>query len=325
MLDVYTALHFGRPANDIDDVKEEAVDADVDGHDKSPRRIQCLMCDNVQTVGATPLDFHKHLVERHFRERMLAVVPSIGTTPVGGKPKFACPFPGCSYEHHYKWIIAKHYGIKHRMAKQFYEEVVGLRESEGHESTTLDLKPHPQPGEPAREGPPPPVLLAQAPPHFHESQLTEPLPGPAARLPQLPEKAVTLPPPVQHPFNQNFGAPQHLNPPSQPQTQVQFQPPTMQTQQQLSQQLHVVPPQRPPAAVLQLSAQAGAARMAGDPVATSAPLAARVDPAARLKDTDDDDDDEEEDDLDELDDTFGLSASESDPAPHFGASSLEAR
>ena len=96
-----------------------------DKNTQPAKKLQCLMCDDVKLVGVTPLDLHKHLVEKHFRERMLALIPCTGNSPEG-KPKFSCPFSGCSYEHHYKWIIAKHYGVKHRVAKQFYEEVIGL-------------------------------------------------------------------------------------------------------------------------------------------------------------------------------------------------------
>jgi hypothetical protein len=63
-------------------------------------------------------------VEKHFRDRLLDLIPSIGSS-IGGKPRYCCPYQGCFYEHHYKWIIAKHYGIKHRVAKQFYDEVTG--------------------------------------------------------------------------------------------------------------------------------------------------------------------------------------------------------
>ena len=88
------------------------------------KKMECLMCDDVRVVGSTPLDLHKHLVEKHFRDRLLDLIPSIGGS-LGGKPRYCCPFQGCFYEHHYKWIIAKHYGIKHRVAKQFYDEVTG--------------------------------------------------------------------------------------------------------------------------------------------------------------------------------------------------------
>lgn len=38
------------------------------------------MCDDVRIVGSTPLDLHKHLAEKHFRERLMALIPSIVNT-----------------------------------------------------------------------------------------------------------------------------------------------------------------------------------------------------------------------------------------------------
>lgn len=57
------------------------------------KKMECLMCDDVKVVGSTPLDLHKHLVEKHFRDRLLDLIPSIGSS-IGGKPRFCCPFQG---------------------------------------------------------------------------------------------------------------------------------------------------------------------------------------------------------------------------------------
>lgn len=47
---------------------------------KNQRKMECLMCDDVRVVGSTPLDLHKHLAEKHFRERLIALIPSIVNT-----------------------------------------------------------------------------------------------------------------------------------------------------------------------------------------------------------------------------------------------------
>ena len=134
MMEAYTSAYLARLSNSFQPkqsnpqwcqpVKSEFSVRNIQVH----KRMECLMCDDVKVVGSTPLDLHKHLVEKHFRDRLLDLIPSIGNT-IDGKPRYCCPFQGCFYEHHYKWIIAKHYGIKHRVAKQFYEEVIGVCKS----------------------------------------------------------------------------------------------------------------------------------------------------------------------------------------------------
>jgi hypothetical protein len=149
MLEAYTTSHLNRlPDNSLvqttaattttttTSLEEQNQQPSINGQNNSNinnnrgksafhKKMECLMCDDVRIVGSTPLDLHKHLVEKHFRDRLLDLIPSIGCS-IDGKPRFCCPFQGCFYEHHYKWIIAKHYGIKHRVAKQFYEEVIGV-------------------------------------------------------------------------------------------------------------------------------------------------------------------------------------------------------
>jgi hypothetical protein len=124
------------------------------GRNSVHKKMECLMCDDVRVVGSTPLDLHKHLVEKHFRDRLLDLIPSIGSS-LGGKPRYCCPFQGCFYEHHYKWIIAKHYGIKHRVAKQFYEEVIGIGK--------VQPRPEVQPVLPAQQTNPPVKNVSKEP------------------------------------------------------------------------------------------------------------------------------------------------------------------
>ena len=98
----------------------------------------CLMCDDVKKiVGHTQGDFSKHLVEVHFREKLLSripntpvkstVVPSPDNPSNSNNKRFRCPFPQCSFEHQYRWQVAKHYGIKHKFAITFYEDLTGTR------------------------------------------------------------------------------------------------------------------------------------------------------------------------------------------------------
>jgi hypothetical protein len=297
MMDNYTALCFGRPysdqySNSVKDepvpIKQENLDtsgewedgesnprlpSDQPPHPKAQLRIQCLMCDDVRLVGATPLEFHKHLVEKHFRERMLALIPCTGTSPEG-KPKYSCPFSGCYYEHHYKWIIAKHYGVKHRMAKQFYEEVTGLRKCETlpevpplQEVKPDDLKispllgPEALPPKPQRQVAFLSPLNQFQPTQFQESQPVVPqqflqqtqelqlqqvqLQTPQLQTMHLPLQVHVLTPQTpQFPANQTFVASQIQNSGSNPfqhlqqqQSHLQVQQPTMQLKpQQLQQQ-----------------------------------------------------------------------------------------
>ena len=92
---------------------------------KGPFR--CLLCDDIPPIGQTSYDFHKHLCEAHFRDRLLLAIRQIevkeGEVTV---KKYACPAPNCGYELPQKWVMAKHYGLKHQIAKQFYATICDL-------------------------------------------------------------------------------------------------------------------------------------------------------------------------------------------------------
>ena len=81
---------------------------------------QCLMCDDCRTVGTSTTDFHKHLCDVHFKERLIALVQTVQNE--SGK-RYRCP--ECGYEHQYRFQIARHCGLKHSFAKKFYSEVIG--------------------------------------------------------------------------------------------------------------------------------------------------------------------------------------------------------
>ena len=95
----------------------------------------CLMCDDVKFISGPQGEFVKHLVEVHFRERLISMIPLpppsesdilvINNEVKDATRKVRCPFPTCNYEHTYRWLVAKHYGAKHRMALTYYEEVTG--------------------------------------------------------------------------------------------------------------------------------------------------------------------------------------------------------
>ena len=81
---------------------------------------QCLMCDDCRFVGTSTTDFHKHLCDVHFKERLIALVQTVQGE--AGK-RYRCP--ECGYEHQYRFQIARHCGLKHLFAKKFYSEVTG--------------------------------------------------------------------------------------------------------------------------------------------------------------------------------------------------------
>ena len=51
--------------------------------------------------------------------------PPDGERPSVTKKVFRCPFPDCAFQHHYKLLVAKHWGLKHKKAIAFYEAVTG--------------------------------------------------------------------------------------------------------------------------------------------------------------------------------------------------------
>ena len=51
--------------------------------------------------------------------------PPDGEKPSVTKKVFRCPFPDCAFQHHYKLLVAKHWGLKHKKAIAFYEAVTG--------------------------------------------------------------------------------------------------------------------------------------------------------------------------------------------------------
>ena len=103
---------------------------------------QCLLCDDTPLIGQTSYDFHKHLCESHFRERLLAAIPllqvdqtnqslSANQNPASSEVvqvaspqrKYGCPVPNCGYELPQRWVMAKHYGLKHQIARQLYMKI----------------------------------------------------------------------------------------------------------------------------------------------------------------------------------------------------------
>ena len=103
----------------------------------------CLLCDEIPAIGTTSYDFHKHLCEAHFRERLIAAIPVTETprepaapgvdpnlnpenTSTGMVKKYGCPFPDCDYSLPQKWVMAKHYGLKHQIAKKLFAVICNL-------------------------------------------------------------------------------------------------------------------------------------------------------------------------------------------------------
>ena len=99
---------------------------------------QCLLCDDTPIIGQTSYDFHKHLCEIHFRERLLAAIPLLQvdkqtdqnqTESQSPQRKYGCPVPDCGYELPQRWVMAKHYGLKHQIARQLYMKICDFKNS----------------------------------------------------------------------------------------------------------------------------------------------------------------------------------------------------
>ena len=108
-------------------VEQPVLNQDFSPGSKGP--FHCLLCDDIRPIGSTSYDFHKHLCENHFRERLLNAIQQTeakeGEDPSAAR-KFVCPLPGCGYELPQRWVMAKHYGLKHQVAKQLYAKICNL-------------------------------------------------------------------------------------------------------------------------------------------------------------------------------------------------------
>ena len=86
--------------------------------------LKCFMCDDCKPVASSQGEFAKHLVDIHFKNDLLKFPKEIFDEEKGRR--FQCPV--CQYEHVNKKLLAKHYGLKHKIAKQMYNDALGMTE-----------------------------------------------------------------------------------------------------------------------------------------------------------------------------------------------------
>ena len=72
----------GTPISGAPEIKDE-IDTEVMEKEKAVAPFgggggqQCLMCDDCRTVGTSTTDFHKHLSDVHFKDRLVALVQTV--------------------------------------------------------------------------------------------------------------------------------------------------------------------------------------------------------------------------------------------------------
>ena len=72
----------GTPISGAPEIKDE-IDTEVMEKEKAVAPFgggggqQCLMCDDCRTVGTSTTDFHKHLCDVHFKDRLVALVQTV--------------------------------------------------------------------------------------------------------------------------------------------------------------------------------------------------------------------------------------------------------
>ena len=102
-------------------------------------RTLCLLCDNCPLMQ-TNSDLLRHLVEKHFKQKMYAkliykatpvtavdkTVPTVtpGESGSGGSSRGTYKCPLCDFENPNQMNTARHYGIKHRFAHKAYEDII---------------------------------------------------------------------------------------------------------------------------------------------------------------------------------------------------------
>ena len=82
----------------------------------------CLLCDHCPTMQ-TKSDLLRHLVERHFKQKMYAKLVYKHNPDDKTKGSYKCPL--CEFENTNQMNSARHYGIKHRFAHKLYEDIIG--------------------------------------------------------------------------------------------------------------------------------------------------------------------------------------------------------
>lgn len=153
---------------------------------KPMQPIKCLMCDDCKEIGVSNFELWRHLTDVHFKQRLSDVVQVV-TQEETGKRMYRCP--ECGYEHVYKTNIAKHIGLKHRFARDYYNQAVGIKDEELPEQSSN--------AEPGPQNKLPPAV----PPASSSSSSVPETPGASASPPSAPKPAdppatVVTPPPA---------------------------------------------------------------------------------------------------------------------------------
>ena len=81
----------------------------------------CLLCDHCPLL-TTKSDLLRHLVEKHFRQKMYAKLIYRPSKEDKTKGTYKCPL--CDFENPNQLNVARHYGVRHRFVHKLYEDIV---------------------------------------------------------------------------------------------------------------------------------------------------------------------------------------------------------
>ena len=93
----------------------------VKSEEPNDGKATCLLCDHCP-VMSTKSDLLRHLVERHFKQKMYAKLVYKHNPEDNTKGAYKCPL--CDFENSNQMNTARHYGIKHRFAHKLYEDII---------------------------------------------------------------------------------------------------------------------------------------------------------------------------------------------------------
>ena len=81
----------------------------------------CLLCDHCPVLPGKS-DLLRHLVEKHFRQKMYAKLVYRPSQEDKTKGTYKCPL--CDFENFNQLNVARHYGVRHRFVHKLYEDIV---------------------------------------------------------------------------------------------------------------------------------------------------------------------------------------------------------
>lgn len=106
---------------EVEDSAEAVAESEDVVKTEEEGKAVCLLCDHCPPMQ-TNSDLLRHLVEKHFKQKMYAKLVFKSVPGDSNKGTYKCPL--CEFENPNQMNSARHYGIKHRFAHKLYEDIV---------------------------------------------------------------------------------------------------------------------------------------------------------------------------------------------------------